>query len=56
MEEVSKDKVIAILKENKKTPKAFSDYIKDSNVNLDNSSIDDYHRMIIGRYIEQKMS
>ena len=56
MEEVSKDRVIAILKENKKTPKTFSDYIKDSNVNLDNSSIDDYHRMIIGRYIEQKMS
>jgi len=55
MEDVTNDKVIAILKQNKKTPKAFADYINESNINMDNSTIDDYHRMIIGRYIEQKL-
>ena len=55
MEDVTNDKVIAILKQNKKTPKAFADYINESNINMDNSTIDDYHRMIIGRYIQQKL-
>lgn len=56
MQNVTQDKVIAILKQNKKIPKSFAICINESNITLDNSTIDDYHRMIIGRYIEHKLA
>ena len=56
MENVTQVKIIALLKDNKKTSKKFVEYIQQSNVNLENSALDDYHRMIIGLYVEHKLA
>lgn len=55
-EEITKSNIIQVLKSNKKTPQAFIDKLNNSIINIDNSTIEEYDRFIIAKYVEQNLS
>lgn len=55
-EDFTKNDVIQILKSNQLTPKLFLDNLNNSHITMDNSTIEEYDRFIIARYVEENLS
>lgn len=53
LSDVTDDCVFSILKSGLKTSKVFMDKLKSANINMDNMTIDNYRRHIIGQYVEE---
>jgi hypothetical protein len=56
LQDISNNLIFDILKNGKKTPKSFAQMIDDKNINIEDTTIDNYRKYIIGLFIEYKTS
>lgn len=53
LSDVTDESIFSILQSGMRTSKAFMDKLKSYNINMDNMTIDNYRRYIIGQYVEE---
>jgi hypothetical protein len=53
LSDITDDSIFSILQSGLRTSKAFMEKLKSSNINMDNMTIDNYRRHVIGQYVEE---